>query len=248
GRRRPRLRLEIGDQVDDLVGREGAARPPRRHRRLLKQHARVVDLHVQVGVAEPATADRRQVGADAAGRPHVLTRHEMTASARALLPREEQRAAFLRIAGDASGRRHALHRRRRPPVAVRVGTKRAEVLLRPPRITDGFALAVVERAHVTACFGNGPRRPRWSPRVAGGVGCDGGTAREDEKREGADQPNLMSAVPSYLPPRVSRKVTLSCPGSVARNANEKNGFSLTDWVVSNAATCLPRYVTRTLLM
>ena len=31
----------------------------------------------------------------------------------------------------------------------------------------------------------------------------------------------MSAVPSYLPPCVSRKVTLSGPGSVARTAKEK---------------------------
>jgi len=43
-------------------------------------------------------------------------------------------------------------------------------------------------------------------------------------------------------------VTFNWPGSVARKANEKNGFSLTDCVVSKAATCLPRYVTSTRLM
>lgn len=37
----------------------------------------------------------------------------------------------------------------------------------------------------------------------------------------------MSAEPSYLPPCVSTKVTLTDPGAVARSANEKAGFSLT---------------------
>ena len=39
---------------------------------------------------------------------------------------------------------------------------------------------------------------------------------------------------------MSRKVTLSGPGSVARTAKEKKGFSLTDWEVSNWAISRPR--------
>ena len=131
-----------------------------------------------------------------------------------------------------------------------------------------FPRAVRSRTHLAPGFGECVRRPRRSGGVARRVGRDGGAPREHEEHQEAGrrcevrawrvratrgtraggrkpgdaraQPNLMSAVPSYLPPRVSRKVILSCPGSVARMANEKNGFSLTDWVVSKAATCFPR--------
>jgi len=39
-----------------------------------------------------------------------------------------------------------------------------------------------------------------------------------------DHENLMSTVPSYRPPVVSKNSTLSGPGSVALNVKEKNGF------------------------
>src|SRR5262245_56583975 len=52
----------------------------------------------------------------------------------------------------------------------------------------------------------------------------------------------MSAVPSYLPPWVSRKVTVRGPGSVAFTEKAKKGFSLMDCEVSNCAISRPRYV------
>src|SRR5262249_52550424 len=122
----------------------------------------------------------------------------------------------------------------------------------PPAVADGLALAVGGDGDVAPRLGHRARHPRrWrarrrrrgglAPRAAGEEG-QGGDPRAGGARApgGHRQPSLMSAVPSYLPPWVSRKVTLSGPGSVARNAKAKNGFSLIDWVVSNDATSLPR--------
>src|SRR5262245_29856741 len=67
-----------------------------------------------------------------------------------------------------------------------------------------------------------------------------GEARPAEPARPDVYESLMSAVPSYRPPVVSRNWTLSCPGSVALKVKEKNGFSATLWVVSKIATVLPR--------
>ena len=89
GRRRPVQRLQIRDEVDDLLRREDPLRAPRRHDGGRERHARIPELLVQIGVGQTAIAERGEIGADAAGGPDVVARHEVAAGAGRLLPVEE---------------------------------------------------------------------------------------------------------------------------------------------------------------
>src|SRR5688572_27845147 len=229
--------------MPDLLRRESAGGAPWWHRRVRKRGARVVDLRVQIVVAEPAISEGGEVRPDIARRPHIVARHEVAARTGRLGARHEQRAPLRGIARETSRHRRARHRRLRPLVAIRVRAERAVVLRRPALVADGRARAVRHGPHVATRLGDRPRR------LAGG-----GAAREHRDRENDRGPgrhgqdSLMSAVPSYLPPAVSMKVTVTLPGSATLSGNAKKGFSLTLWVVSKDATVLPAYVATTLVM
>src|SRR5262249_40624277 len=128
-------------------------------------------------------------------------------------------------------------------VAVRVGAVGPEVDRRPAGIAHRLARAVGERSDLASSVGNGARRP--GGRVRGCRGLARGHRASHQQERGGDpaltgeapgtpdgmaarhHENLMSAEPWYVVPVVSVKVTFSSPGSVARRANEKKGFSLT---------------------
>src|SRR3989475_7001231 len=191
-----------------------------------------------------------------------VTGHEVAAGARALRAAEKARPPPRRVARRSRRRRRALDGGLGPRVVVGVGAEGAEVARRPPLVADRRAAAIGENAEVAAGLGHRPRRPGRPPGVVGRLPRRGPAAeREGGEHEGGQhrasphgthrrpaQANVMSTVPSYLPPVVSRNSTFSGPGSVARKAKEKKGFSLTLWVVSNVTIVLPRYVTTTLWM
>src|SRR5205823_12105236 len=131
-----------------------------------KEHTLIVDLHVEVRVAEAAAADRREIGTDAARRPHVVARYQVASGARRLRACEEERAALLRVAGHTRGRRRALDGRLRATVVVRVGAEGAEIRARPAGIAERFARAVGGGADVAARFGKRARGPDWRGGVA----------------------------------------------------------------------------------
>src|SRR5206468_2673173 len=74
GRQRPFQSLEKGHEMNDLFRSEGAGHPPRWHRRVREDHARVVDLLIEVSVGKLPVGDGREVGADAPRGPDVVLR------------------------------------------------------------------------------------------------------------------------------------------------------------------------------
>src|SRR5213593_2546024 len=239
--------------MDDLLLAQGADRSPRRHRRVGKDDARIPDELIEILVRQFAVADRGLVGSDTAGRPHVIPRDQMAPGAGAFVPIEKERAALLRIARNPGRHRHPLDRWFGTRVVVGIRTE-VEVERRPAPVPSRRAFAVGQRLKVAARFGNGARGPlreasvvghvRDRPGAAGAQRDERGPSRQQQRwrapHRGRGHENLMSAVPSYRPPVVSRNWTLSWPGSVALKVKEKNGFSATLCVVSKVTTVLPR--------
>ena len=133
GHHRTVQRLQIGDEMDQLLRREGALHAPRRHHRQREHHARIPELLVEIRVGQLSVADGGQIGADVARRPHVVTGNQVTAGARPLLAIQEQRPALLGIPDDArtawspaTRSARAAGRRRR-----RCGTSRSRVVGQP---------------------------------------------------------------------------------------------------------------------
>src|SRR6185369_10707930 len=167
-----------------------------------------------------------------------------------LAPAQEERTSRLRIARDAGRHRHVLHGGLVPPVVIGVGRRPIEVARRPPGIAHGHPPAVGPGSELPAPFGQRARGPLRDgavvghvdarARAAGGQQRERGRAQRPARGRATVHENLMSAVPSYRAPVVSKNSTLSWPGSVALNVNEKNGFYDTLWVVSKTATVLPR--------
>ena len=259
GGQRALLRLQEGHHVNDVLRLQHAVRAPRRHQALRKEVPRVVDHVEDVLIPQVPVAIRREIRPDAARRPDVLTLDQVTARARPQVPVEEEPSPLRGIArprghdGFARGGLGA-------PIVIGIGAKLPEVLGAPPAITQGLAAAVRPGRHVSPGLDERARDPGSRRQPEGGRpsrrhgvplgaasrhqrGGDDPRARRKGRRmlfQHSAQANLMSAMPSYLPPCVSRKVTLSWPGSVARTAKEKKGFSLTDWEVSNWAISRPR--------
>lgn len=63
---------------------------------------------------------------------------------------------------------------------------------------------------------------------------------EGARAAGCGYAGLTSAAPSKRAPWVSKKVTLSVPGSVTLNAKPNDGFSPIEVAVSNSAMSRPR--------
>src|SRR3989475_3694476 len=98
-RHRSRERLEVGDEVDDLLRAQEADRPPGRHRRVWKEDPRIPDELIEILIRQLAVADGGLVGTDTAGRPYFVARNQMAPGARPLVPAEKERAALPGIAG-----------------------------------------------------------------------------------------------------------------------------------------------------
>ena len=187
-RHRSLERLQIGNEMHDLFRAQDAGRAPRRHRRVGEEHPRIPDDLIEVLVGQLPVADGGLVGADAAGRPHLVSRNQMTARARPLGAAEKHHVAQSRIARHAGRHRHGLHRRLRAPVVVGVGPE-VEVACRPAAVADRQALAVRQHLKLAARLGCGARRPRRNARGVGRVdGRPGARGAERDKRHPAHHP------------------------------------------------------------
>ncbi len=181
-------RLEIRDDVHDLRGRQDPGGAPRRHGGAGEHGARVVELLIEVRVGKPAVAERGEIGAHAARRPHVVARHQVTTRARPFRAREEEPPSLGRIARHARGHRGAPDPRLRARVAVRVGAERAEVARRPTLVAERDAPAVGPDANVAASLGDRAGGPGGEAVVVGEIGGGAGTAeRQRGEREGGQR-------------------------------------------------------------
>ena len=168
--------------MNDLFESEDTEHPPRRHRRVREDHARIIDLLIEISVGELPVGDGREIRADAPRRPDVVSRNQMAARTRGLGAREEKGSSLLHIAGDAAGHRDAPNRGLRARVSVGVGPELAEVPGRPTLVAHSLALAVPQGLEAALRLGNGPAAPCWDARVIGSVSGAGGTARDQSER------------------------------------------------------------------
>jgi len=194
GRHRPLERLEVGDDVDDLLGAEEAGRAPRRHHRVREERASVPDDLIQVFIRQAPIADRRLVGTCAPSRPDVVTRHQVTGDTRPLAAVQEQSASFGGITDDTSRHRHALHRRLGSLILVRVRRGAIEIARRPAGIANGNALAVGLGAQFASRFGQRARGPLRDAPVVGHVERRPGAAGARHHERHPAQPSTRRRV------------------------------------------------------
>ena len=198
-RKRPPERLEVGEEMGDLFGREDAVPAPRRHRRVGEHDAGVPEELIEVRVGQAAVAERREVRPDIARRPHVGARHEVAAAARALRAVEEEGASLRWVALRPWRHRHALDGGLGPRVVVVVGTEGAKVACRPPLVADRLAATIGEDAEVAPGLGERPRGPRQHPGVLGGLARHHGAAEHQraqrERRKRGESPHGSPRLP-----------------------------------------------------
>ncbi len=189
GRHRPLERLQIGDDVHDLLGAQDPCGSPRRHDRVREVRASIPDHLIQVLIRKLPVGERGLVGTGASGGPDVVARHQVAADARPLAPAQKERAPLLDVAGDARRHRHALHRGLDTLVAVGVGRIPIEVARRPSGIANGHPLAVGRGVELAARFWQRARGPLGDGVVVGHVGARArATGAQHHERRPAQRP------------------------------------------------------------